>query len=89
MGSIKLGNAAIDGEVIGSGWKMALEIKSSRDDIVRGIGQIAAKAFGYDSVALVTSLRAASRINPTIFTRMGLVLLGVDSTGRVHQVYPV
>jgi len=42
----------------GVGWKMALEIKSGHDDIVRGLGQIAeAKAFGYDSVVLVTSMR--------------------------------
>jgi len=38
MHSIKLGNAAIDGEVEGKGWKMALELKTPTDDITTGIG---------------------------------------------------
>lgn len=89
MRSIRLGNSAIDGEVIGKGWKMALELKTPRDDITRGLGQIAeAKAYGYDSVALVTTLRNAKRIDPRIFDKLGLVLLGVDSKGNVKQVYP-
>jgi hypothetical protein len=41
MCSIRLGNVAIDGEVLGKGWKMALELKTPRDDITRGIGQLA------------------------------------------------
>jgi hypothetical protein len=89
MHHVKMGNAAVDGEVLGVGWKMALEIKSGHDDVVRGLGQIAeAKAFGYQSAALVTSLRYAKRIQPQIFNRLGLVLLGVDSRGHVYQVYP-
>jgi len=57
------GNAAIDGEVVGQGWRMALEIKSTHDDIVRGLGQLAeALAHGYDSAALVTSLRNGQAI---------------------------
>ena len=52
---IKLGNTAIDGEVIGKDWKMALEIKTPRDDVTRGLGQLTeALAFGYDEAALVT-----------------------------------
>ena len=47
MRSIKLGNVAIDGEVEGNGWKMALELKTPRDDITRWIGQLAeALAYG-------------------------------------------
>ena len=89
MTSIKVGNAAIDGEVEGRGWRMALEIKSTHDDIVRGLGQLAeALAHGYTSVALVTSLKNAKRLKPDVFDRLGLVLLGIDSKGAVHQVYP-
>jgi len=63
LASIKLGNVAIDGEVEGKSWKMALEIKTPRDDITRGIGQLAeALAYGYNQVALVTTVRNARRI---------------------------
>jgi hypothetical protein len=49
---VKVGNAAIDGVVQGHGWRMALEIKSTHDDIVRGLGQLVeALAHGYTSVA--------------------------------------
>jgi hypothetical protein len=89
MGSIKLGNVAIDGEVEGKGCKMAMEIKTPKDDVTRGIGQLAeALAFGYHQVALVTTLRNARRIDPGVFDRLGLVLLGIDSKGNVQQVYP-
>jgi hypothetical protein len=89
MGSIRLGNVAIDGEVLGKGWKMALELKTPKDDVTRGIGQLAeALAYGYNQVALVTTLRNAKRIDPAVFDRLGLVLLGIDSKGNVQQVYP-
>ena len=89
LASIRLGNVAIDGEVEGKGWKMALEIKTPRDDITRGIGQLAeALAYGYNQVALVTTLRNSKRIDPAVFDRLGLVLLGIDSKGNVQQVYP-
>jgi hypothetical protein len=89
IASIRLGNAAIDGEVKGRGWKMALEIKTPRDDLVRGLGQLAeALAHGYESAALVTTLKNAKRIKPDVFNKMGLVVLGVDSKGIAHQVYP-
>ena len=89
MRSIKLGNVAIDGEVEGKGWKMALELKTPRDDITRGIGQLAeALAYGYNQAALVTTLRSARHIDSKVFDRLGLVLLGVDSKGNVEQVYP-
>jgi hypothetical protein len=75
-----LGNTAIDGEVIGDGWKMALEIKTPKDDITRGLGQlIEATAFGYDKAALVTTLNKAKRINRAVFDKTGFVLLAIDS----------
>jgi hypothetical protein len=89
MRSIKLGNVAIDGEVEGKGWKMALELKTPRDDVTRGLGQLAeALAYGYNQVALVTTLRAAKDIDSKVFDKLGFVLLGVDSRGNVQQVYP-
>ncbi len=84
---IPLGNSIIDGEVIGDGWKMALELKTPNDDIVRGLGQIVeALAYGYDKTALVTTLRKAKRIDLTVFDRFSLTLLGIDSKANVHEI---
>lgn len=89
MKPVKLSNAAIDGEVSGDGWRMALEIKSGHDDDVRGLGQLAeALAHGYESAALITSLRVAKRIKPATFNKFGIVLLGIDARGNVHQILP-
>jgi hypothetical protein len=64
---------------------MALEIKTPRDDVTRGIGQLTeAIAFGYDTVVLVTTLNKAQSINLTVFKKMNFMLLGVDSKGRVR-----
>ena len=68
---------------------MALELKTPRDDITRGIGQLAeALAFGYNQAVLVTTLRNAKRIDHAVFHRLGIVILGIDSKGEVQQVYP-
>lgn len=89
MKAVKVGNAAIDGEVTGEYWKMALEIKSGHDDVIRGLGQLsAALAHGYSSAALVVSLRRAKKLNPTAFNKHNIVVLGVDSKAQIHQVYP-
>ena len=89
MRSIKLGNVAIDGEVLGKGWKMALELKTPQDDVTRGIGQLSeALAHGYNQVALVTTLHAAKKIDSAVFDKLSFVLLGIDSKGNVQQVYP-
>jgi hypothetical protein len=88
MRPVKVGNATIDGEVIGQSWRIALEVKSTKDDIIRGIGQCTeALVHGYQSAALVTSIQRAKRIKPEVF-RSNLVLLGIDAKGHVHQVYP-
>jgi hypothetical protein len=40
MKPVKVGNAMIDGTVMGpEGERIGIEVKSSADDIVRGIGQ--------------------------------------------------
>src|SRR5208283_1070211 len=85
--SIKLGNTAIDGEVIGNGYRIALEIKTPRDDVTRALGQLTeALAFGYDRAALVTTLNKAKKINRTVFTKTGFVLLAIDSKGNVSDL---
>jgi hypothetical protein len=59
---------------------MTLEVKSGHDDPIRGIGQLAeALAHGYNSAALVMSLRHAKRLDRRVF-RDGLAMLGVDLT---------
>jgi hypothetical protein len=89
MKPVKVGNAAIDGEVTGEHWKMALEIKSGHDDVIRGLGQLsAALAHGYNSAALVVSLRHAKKLSPTTFNKHNIVVLGVDSKTEIHQVSP-
>ena len=89
MKPVKVGNAAIDGEVIGGHWKMALEIKSGHDDVIRGLGQLAAAlAHGYSSAALVVSLRQAKKLNTAAFSKHNMVVLGVDSKAQIYQVYP-
>jgi len=66
---------------------MGLELKTPRDDITRGIGQLTeALAYGYDRAALVTTLHNAKRIDGLVFDKFGIVLLGIDSKGEVHQV---
>ena len=89
MKPVKVGNASIDGEVTGEHWKMALEIKSGHDDVIRGLGQLsAALAHGYTSAALVVSLRHAKKLNPKAFSGHNIAVLGVDSKAHVSQVFP-
>ena len=89
MKGVRAGNAVVDGEVVGKNWKLALEIKSSHDDVIRGLGQLStALAHGYNSAALVVSLRHAKTLNPAAFTKHNIVVLGVDSKAQIRQVYP-
>jgi hypothetical protein len=51
---------------------MALEIKTPRDDLTRGLGQLTeALAYGYDKAALVTTASKAKKINRKVFHKMG------------------
>ena len=88
MRRIRLGNTEVDGEAIGpNGERIAIEIKTPRDDLARGIGQIAeALAFGYDKAVLITTLRNTKTINDSVFKRFGFGLIGVDSHGNIHVV---
>lgn len=50
LNGVRAGNAILDGEVVGSQWRMALEVKSGHDDVVRGSGQLVeALCHGYQS----------------------------------------
>ena len=84
---MRLDNTAIDGEVIGNGWRLALEIKTLRDDVTRRLGQLTeALAYSYEKAALLTTLNKAKRINRTVFEKTGFVLLAVDSSGNVTKL---
>jgi hypothetical protein len=85
MKPVRVGNAMVDGVAIGpEGERIAIEVKSPRDDIVRGIGQCCeALAAGYSRVVLVTTLRVARK--KRIFQRRGMRLIGVDAKARIHR----
>jgi hypothetical protein len=84
-----MGNVTIDGEVLVDGYKMAIELKTPRDDITRGIGQLAeALAYDYCKTVMITTLRAARHIDTRVFDELGLLLLGVDSKGNIRQICP-
>ncbi|MDI6715308.1 MAG: hypothetical protein QMD43_09880 [Thermodesulfovibrio sp.] len=87
MGGIKLGNSEIDGEAHGNNQKIAIEIKTFNDDVVRGLGQLCETlAFGYDKAVLVTTIRKAKKIDHTVFKHYGWKLYGVNSKGKVHEI---
>jgi len=88
MRRIRLGNTEIDGEAIGlQGQRIAIEIKTPRDDLARGIGQLAeALAFNCDKAVLVTTLKNTRTIDDSVFKRFGFGLIGVDSQGDIHVV---
>jgi len=90
MKPARVGNAMVDGVAIGPEQeRIAIEVKSPRDDIVRGVGQcFEALAAGYTRAALVTTLRVAKRLRKRVFQRRGLRLLGVDAKARIHRYDP-
>jgi len=90
MKPARVGNAMVDGVAIGPEHeRIAIEVKSPRDDIVRGIGQcFEALAAGYTRAVLVTTLRVAKRLRKRVFQRRGLRLLGVDAKARMHRYDP-
>jgi len=87
MRPVRAGNASVDGVAVGpEGERIAIEVKSPRDDIVRGIGQCyEALAAGYSRSVLVTTLRVARKLKKTIFQRRGMRLIGIDAKARIHR----
>ena len=68
------------------GERIAIEVKSPRDDIIRGVGQcFEALAAGYNRAVLVTTLRVAKKLRKRVFQQRRLRLLGVDAKARVHR----
>ena len=87
MKPARVGNAFVDGVAVSpDGERIAIEVKSPRDDIIRGIGQcVEALAAGYNRAALVTTLRVAKKLRKRVFQRRGLKLIGVDAKTRIHR----
>lgn len=86
MKPARAGNA-LDGVAVGpEGEHVAIEVKSPRDDIIRGIGQCyEAECSGYPRAVLVTTLRVATRLRKRAFQRRGIRLVGVDAKARIHR----
>jgi predicted RecB family endonuclease len=87
MKSVRAGNAMVDGVAVGpEGERIAIEVKSPSDDIVRGIGQCyEAVCVGYNRAVLVTTLRVARKLRKRAFQRRDIRVIGVDAKARVHR----
>jgi hypothetical protein len=87
MKPARVGNAMVDGVAISPDHeRIAIEVKSPSDDIVRGVGQcFEALAAGYNYAVLVTTLRVAKKLRKRVFQRKGLRLIGVDAMARIHR----
>jgi hypothetical protein len=87
MKPARAGNAMVDGTAIGpEGERIAIEVKSPRDDLVRGVGQCyEAVCAGYSRAVLVTTLRVAKGLRKRAFQRRRIRLVGVDAKARVHR----
>jgi len=82
-----VGNAMVDGVAVTSeGERIAIEVKSPRDDVVRGVGQcFEALAAGYTRAVLVTTLRVAKRLRKRVFHYRQLKLMAIDAKARIHR----
>jgi hypothetical protein len=87
MKPARAGNAMVDGvAVTPEGERIAIEIKSPRDDIIRGVGQcFEALAAGYSRAVLVTTLRVGKKLKKRVFQRRRFKLLGVDAKARIYR----
>jgi hypothetical protein len=67
----RAGNAMVDGVALSpEGERIAIEVKSPSDDIIRGVGQCAeALAVGYSRAVLVTTLRVGKKLKKRVFQR--------------------
>jgi len=80
----RAGNAFMDGVALSpEGERIAIEVKSPRDDAVRGVGQCAeALAASYNRATLVATLRVAKKLRKRVFQRRNLKFIGVDEGTR-------
>jgi len=66
---------------------MAVELKSDKDDILRGLGQrLEALAHDYDMALLVTSQSRAERLDTKVFQASGIGLAAVNSKGEMKII---
>ena len=66
---------------------MAVELKSDRDDLLRGLAQLLeALAHGYDMALPVTSHGRAERLDLKVFKASGIGLAAVNSLGELKIV---
>ena len=75
MRTIRLGSTEVDGEAMGPhGERIAIETKTPRHDLARGIGQLAeALAFVYDKAVLVTPSKTPEQLMIRCSRGLGLV----------------
>ena len=87
MKPARAGNAMVDGVAVTEDReRIAIEVKSPRDDIVRGVGQcFEALAAGHNRAVLVTTLRVARKLKKRVFQRRAFKLLGMDAKARIHR----
>jgi predicted RecB family endonuclease len=90
MKPARAGNAMVDGVAVApEGERIAIEVKSPSDDVIRGVGQCyEAVCAGYRQAVLVTTLRIATRLRKRVFQRRGIKLIGVDAKARIHRYDP-
>jgi hypothetical protein len=90
MKPARAGNAFVDGVASSpEGERIAIEVKSPSDGIIRGIGQcFEALAAGYSRAVLVTTLRVAKKLRKRVFQRRNLRLIGVDAKTHIHRYDP-
>jgi len=90
MKPARAGNAMVDGVAVSPDReRMAIEVKSPRDDFVRGIGQCyEAVCAGYSRAVLVTTLRVAKGLKKRAFRRRRISLVGVDAKAHIHRYDP-
>lgn len=63
---------------------MAVELKSDKDDIVRGLGHLVeALAHGYYIALLVTSQNKGEGLNTKVFQATGIGVAAVNSRGEL------
>jgi len=87
MKPARAGNAMVDGVAVGpDGERIAIEVKSPSDDVIRGIGQCyEAVCAGYTRAMRVTTLHVARKLRKRVFQRRHIRLIGVDAKARVHR----
>ena len=87
MKPARAGNVMIDGIALGpEGERIAIEVKSPRDGIIRGISQCCEEVCaGYTRAVLVTTLKTAGKLRERAFQRRDIRLIGVDAKARVHR----